>query len=526
MTPKAFRGLFVCAALGALAFRTARLDLRPMHADEANQAVKFGTLLERGEYRYDPNDHHGPSLYYLTLPVARALGARTLTDLGETTLRLVPALFGTATILLFLLFAGGLARESTAAAAVLAAVAPSLTYYSRFYIQETLLVFFLAGLIASGWRYLKTRSPWWAAAAGFAAGMMYATKETSVILFGALAAAALADLWLRPKAAPSDAPPWKPGPVFLHGAIFLAAAFVPAWLLFTSFLANPGGLGDSLAAFAVYARKAGGPGLHAQPWYAYLKTLLYARYGHGPVWSEAFLVALAIAGSIFAFGSAPGKDGHPRLVRFIFFFTVVTLAAFSLIPYKTPWNALPFTLGIVLLAGNGAGLLLRTGRVRVVRSVVRIVVLAVMAPGFLNLAFQDYRANFVAYADPTNPYVYAQTSPDFLKLVRAVEGAAAVSPERERVLVKVVAPPDETWPLPWYLRRFERVGYWTDPASAGALADAPIIIVSAGFAEAAGRALGDGYVSGYYGLRPEVVLSLFVRRDLWDAYLRSPRSSS
>ncbi|HVP90128.1 MAG TPA: flippase activity-associated protein Agl23 [Terriglobales bacterium] len=522
MTSKAFRGLFLCAVLGALALRTARLDLRPMHADEANQAVKFGALLERGEYRYDPRDHHGPSLYYLTLPVVRALGARTLADVSEVQLRLVPALFGTSLLLLFLLFAGGLARETIVAAAALAAVAPSLTYFSRFYIQETLLVFFLAGLIAAGWKYLQTRSAWWAAAAGFAAGMMYATKETSVILFGALAAAGLADRWLRPKKPVAGVAPWKAGTVVLHGAVFLAAAFVPAWLLFTSFLGNPGGLHDSLAAFGAYARKAGEPGLHTQPWYAYIKTLLYARYGHGPLWSEAFLVALAIAGSIFAFGSAPVRDGHPRLVRFIFFFTVATLAAFSLIPYKTPWNALPFTLGLVLLAGNGAGLLLRTGRFRVVK----VVVLALMAPGFLNLGFQDYRANFVAYADPTNPYVYAQTSPDFLKLVRAVEGVAAVSPERERLLVKVVAPPGETWPLPWYLRRFGRVGYWTDAAAAGDLGDAPVVIASAGFAERVGRSLGDGYVSAYYGLRPEVVLSLFVRRDLWDAYLRSPRSSS
>jgi predicted membrane-bound mannosyltransferase len=40
------------------------LGSRPMHADEANQAVKLGALLERGEYRFDPYDHHGPTLYY------------------------------------------------------------------------------------------------------------------------------------------------------------------------------------------------------------------------------------------------------------------------------------------------------------------------------------------------------------------------------------------------------------------------------------------------------------------------------
>ena len=58
-----------------------------MHHDEANQAVKFGALLERGEYRYDAHDHHGPTLYYLTLPAAWLRGQHTLASLDEWTLR-------------------------------------------------------------------------------------------------------------------------------------------------------------------------------------------------------------------------------------------------------------------------------------------------------------------------------------------------------------------------------------------------------------------------------------------------------
>src|SRR4030065_2563745 len=94
MTNKAFRGLFLCAVPAPFLFRVVRLDVRPMHHDEANQAVKFGDLLERGEYRFDPGDHHGPSLYYFTLPAARAAGARSLAELSQTTLRLLPARVG------------------------------------------------------------------------------------------------------------------------------------------------------------------------------------------------------------------------------------------------------------------------------------------------------------------------------------------------------------------------------------------------------------------------------------------------
>ncbi|OGD22898.1 MAG: hypothetical protein A2Y70_01795 [Candidatus Aminicenantes bacterium RBG_13_64_14] len=528
MTKKAFRGLFICAVLGALLFRVVRLDVRPIHHDEANQAVKFGDLLERGEYRFDPNDHHGPSLYYLTLPVARVAGERTLAGLDETTLRLVPALFGAGLLLLFLLFAGGLSRETVLAAAALAAVSPAMTYYSRFYIQEILLVFFLAGLVAAGWRYARTRSACWAVVAGISAGMMYATKETSVILFAGLAAALglvlLVDrLGKRRDGIVREGGAWvwreartRP-PTAFHIALFLIAGAVTAVLFYTSFFQNPQGLADSVRAIAASFNRAGHPGFHAHPWYYYFQTLAYSKTAGGPVRSEAFLLFLAAAGGIAAFGHEAGKDGSPRFVRFVLFFTVITAAVYSFISYKTPWNILPFYLGLVLLAGNGVGLLLRISRFRLVK----ILILAALVPGFVNLAVQAYRANFIVHSDPANPYVYAQTSPDFLKLVAAVENIAAVSPEKKDLLIKVIAPPEETWPLPWYLRSFGRVGYWTSAEAAGNFGDAIVVIASVGNVEKVATALGDGYQQDFYGLRPDVVLALFVRRDLWDGYLKS-----
>jgi uncharacterized protein (TIGR03663 family) len=521
MTNKAFRGLFFCAVLGALLFRVVRLDVRPMHHDEANQAAKFGDLLERGEYRFDPNDHHGPSLYYLTLPVARVAGERTLAGLDETTLRLVPALFGAGLLLIFLLFAGGLSREARLAAAALAAVSPAMTFYSRFYIQETLLVFFLAALIAAGWRYVRTRSAWWALAAGVSAGMMYATKETSVILLAGLAAALGLVLFMdrlgkRRDGILKEGDAWvwreartRPARAF-HVALFLIAAAVTAVLFYTSFFQNPVGLLDSVRAIAASFNRAGHPGFHAHPWYYYFQTLAYSKTAGGPVWSEAFILILAAAGGIAAFGPDAGKDASPRFVRFVLFFTMITAAFYSLIPYKTPWNVLPFYFGLVVLAGNGVRLLLRISRFRLVK----ILILAVLVPGFVNLAVQAYRADFTAHSDPANPYVYAPTSPDLLKLVAAVEKIAAASPEKKDLLIKVIAPPDETWPLPWYLRTYGRVGYWTSAEAAGEFGDAAVVISSAGNIEEVATALGDGYQSSFYGLRPEVVLALFVRRGL------------
>src|SRR5215213_5894073 len=85
--------LFFLLLTAALTLRCARLDHRPMHNDEAVNAVKFGRLLETHAYRYDPNEHHGPSLYYATVPTVRLAGSATYESLTEGQLRFVTVLF-------------------------------------------------------------------------------------------------------------------------------------------------------------------------------------------------------------------------------------------------------------------------------------------------------------------------------------------------------------------------------------------------------------------------------------------------
>lgn len=518
MTRRTAAALFAAITLAALAGRAARLDLRPMHHDEANQAVKFGGLLEAGDYRYDPRDHHGPSLYYFSWPIARALGRTTLASLDETVLRLVPALFGTGTILLLLLLGGALSRPALVFGGLFLAASPAMLFYGRFYIQETLLVFFLAGAIGAGWRFYRTRSPAWAALTGLCCGLMFATKETSVILFAAMAAAVVVARGSQ-GAADRDRDRVRRrriGPI--HILAFAGASVTAAAALFSSLFTHWRGLPDSILAFTSYADRAAGGGLHDQPFGHYLRTLAWFRTGGGPVWSEGFLLALALLGLAAAFTRPGPEDGSRTFARFLAVFTILTVLIYSLIPYKTPWNILPFHFGIILLAGIGAAFLWRAGRRPRVMSVAAPLILAA---GTATLALQAWRAGFAACADPRNPYVYAQTVPDYQKLVRRLEDLAAASPDGRRVPVKVVAPPDETWPLPWSLRTFERVGYWTGADAAGDVGDAAVVIASAGQAAALEPRLDANYQAEHYGLRPEVPLVVFIRRDLWEAFLES-----
>jgi len=141
-----------------------------------------------------------------------------------------------------------------------------------------------------------------------------------------------------------------------------------------------------------------------------------------------------------------------------------------------------------------------------------------------HLAVQDWRANFRYPADPRNPYVYAHTVPDFLRLAARVTDIAALHPDRAAMLVKVVAGPYEQWPIPWNLRRLTRVGYWTSAAGAGRIDEAPVVIAAQDQAGRIAEALGDRYVEEHYGLRPDVVLTLFIERTSWDRFMAS-RSS-
>src|SRR5207247_1301232 len=104
--------------------------------------LKFGGLWNGATYKYDPNEHHGPSLYYATLMFFRLSRAPDLEHLTEARFRFLSVLFGVGLILLLPLIADGLGRKATIWAGILTALSPAMVFYSRYYIHEMLLVFF------------------------------------------------------------------------------------------------------------------------------------------------------------------------------------------------------------------------------------------------------------------------------------------------------------------------------------------------------------------------------------------------
>ncbi len=524
-------GALVALALAAgLALRLTRLDARPMHHDEANQALKFGALLERGEYAYDAHDHHGPTLYYLTLPAAMLRGQTTLASLDERTLRGVTATFGAATILLLPLLSAGIGRTAAAASAWLLALSPAMVFYSRMFIQESLLAFFtLAFVIAIG--RAATAPPSrprglgrfgeaggglaWSTVAGVAAGLAIATKETSaIVLPAALAAFAIAwwSLGTGHRQSPLGRQPVTP---FLVG---IAAAAAVAALFYSSFLTAPRAVLDPFRAAGPYLDRVIAPANHVHPWSFYLGLLTYSSSG-GLKWSEGLVLALAIAGAVTAarLWYDPSGSSPPERVfwsRYLACYAIVATAIYSSIPYKTPWNVLPFYVGTIVLAGIGFSNLLKATSFRVVR----FAVAAAFLVGSGHLGWQAWRASVTYASDPRNPYVYAQTVPDAVRMATRIRALAALHPDGAGMLVSVIAAPHEQWPLPWYLRTMPHVGYWTAPGDALAM-QAPVVVASMDHAAAVEAALGDRFVSEFYGLRPEVLLTVYIERGLWDRFL-------
>jgi uncharacterized protein (TIGR03663 family) len=504
--------LVAIALAAGLALRLVRLDVRPMHHDEANQAVKFGALLERGEYRYDFRDHHGPTLYYFSLPAAWLRGQHTLASLDEYTVRGVTAIAGAATILLLPLLSGAIGRTAVAIAAWLLAVSPAMVFYSRMFIQESLFALFaLAFVIALG-RVAERGGLGWSALAGVAAGLALSTKETSAIVLPAALLACVLARWSL--GAERQGRPFAAGRWRSAAAVGVAAAVAVAALFYSSFFTAPGGMLEPFRGAATYFDRGVAPASHGHPWHFYLHLLAFSSSG-GLRWSEALVLALAVVGAVAAWRRPdPARAAHAFWTRYLVCYAAILTAIFSAIPYKTPWNLLPFYVGIVVLAGIGAAHLVEASRSRLWRGALA----AGLVIGCAQLGWQAWRASVTYASDPRNPYVYAQTVPDAVRMATRIRDLAAVHPDGLDMQVSVIAPPYEQWPLPWYLRTMPYVGYWPAPGDPLAL-KAPVVVASTEDAAVLDGLLGDRYVSEFYGLRPDVLLALYVERGLWDRYL-------
>jgi len=507
--------LLVLLAAGAAAFRLPRLSDRPMHADEAVQAARCCDLWLNGRYVYDPDEYHGPTLQYATLLRLWIGDSEDFAQTTEATYRVVPVVFGVGAILLLWLLADALGKPAVVAAGLLLAISPAMVFYSRYFIHQTLLVFFTLAAIATAWRYLRSGRLGWCLLAGMCVGLMQATKETSLVAYFAavigLVSAVLWSLLLREKASGDRVRrPWW------HFAAGLGMAAFVAVLLLSSFFTNMQGPLDGVLTYLPWFQRAAGDSPHVHPWHYYLQILAWWRPDNGPWYSEGIILVLAAVGFVAAL--LPKRfflpDASAPWVRWLGFYTLVLSATYSAVPYKTPWCLLQFLLGMILLAGVGAVVLVRLVPTWPLKAVVALVLLT--AAG--QLGWQSYRASYVLATDESSPYLYVPTRAKFEELADQVQALDEAWSDRGDFSVMAVWHDPYYWPLPWYLRRWGPIRRWDH------LPDGPapaVVVASAQRNQEVYGKLEDTHQSPeIYELRRNVFVVIWVRKDVWQAHLR------
>ena len=153
LSDRAWRiGCAVVLAVAAL-LRVLYLELKPLHHDEGVNGFFLLGLLRQGTYRYNPANYHGPTLYYLTLPLAAFADSHHW--LSTWVLRSVTAAFGVATVWLALRLRRYIGAAGALACAALLAVSPGMVFFSRYYIHEMLFVFFTLGIVVGALRFYE-----------------------------------------------------------------------------------------------------------------------------------------------------------------------------------------------------------------------------------------------------------------------------------------------------------------------------------------------------------------------------------
>jgi uncharacterized protein (TIGR03663 family) len=517
-------GAVILLFLVAGALRLWDLPLAPFHNDEGVNGWFTTQLLRTGTWAYDPANYHGPTLFY-----AAALSG-LLVGLGDVSMRLVPAVFGLATLGLVLLTGRWIGRAGALAAAALLAVSPGMVFFSRYAIHEMLLVFFTLAFVLAAIRWWETGRSRFLLTAGAALAGMFTTKETAIItvvvlglaaacvaiyermaprvlrrpvrfapgpgappaVVSALASADVAPGRARPRASrtrPVDPLARFGGRDRLIGSLAAAAAvFAVIWVtLFSSLFTNfPAGVLDSFRSLAIWTQTSGATQVSG--------PLTYAGW---MVEEEFGLLALGLAGAAWV-----AWEGRSRIAIFCAAWATGLFVAYSLIGYKTPWLMLDWLVPYAMVAGHVLG---RAWQAR--RNVVRLGAAAALGAALVLGAVQAVTLAFRDYDAEENAYVYAQTSREVLDLVAWLDAEDRRLGTGGQLGIVVMSP--DYWPLPWYLRMDPKAGFY------GEVVDvvAPVQVVKVDQLEALPAGFADRYrEDAHYALRPGVELVVFVER--------------
>ena len=383
---------------------------------------------------------------------------------GLTTfaLRFVPALFGIATVGLALCLRRYVGAFGALAGAAILAVSPGAVYMSRYFIHESLLVFFTLGFVVAALRYTESGRSIYLMLASVATALAFATKETVIISAAVFVLAFfLAPLFMdirnalfskgksdgrEPtgdlKSSDEEIPfqnlRERRRKNIREVVIWLVSEAVFVFvieLFYSSFFSNNKWLKDVWNSFHYWART--GRSGHVHGWYTYIFWLMKEEF-------FVLLPGLIGAGVIL-------WRANNRFLVFTSLWLCGLLCAYSIVPYKTPWIALNFIIPLAILGGYASEAVRRQAKTNKQRALVAgalgVIICATL--------YQMIRLNYVEYDDERHPYVYAHTHRDILSLTDEVSKIANSSGEGLDTAISITS--SEYWPLPWYLLDYKKI---------------------------------------------------------------------
>ena len=497
--------------------RLFKLTMVPLHHDEGVNGNFLVTLVRQGKYFYDPQNYHGPTLYYFSaiIPwVVRFFGgipAGNVYGLTTFNIRLVTAVFGIGTIVLALCLRNRLGTIGALSAAALIAISPGSVYLSRYFIHESLFVFFTLAIVVAALRYWDTANSLYLVLASVSAALMVATKETWImngpVLLIALVMtvvyvlvrevmrrdSSFAEFGDQITATIERFGGWIP--IITITLVVFAVFILVNVFFYSSFFTNyPKGVSDALKTLNLWRQRTHE---HEHPWYQYAYWLL---------WEEGVVFVLAAFGAMIAV-----LKGNHRLGLFVALWSWGLLAAYSLVGYKTPWISLNFIVPMALASGYTIEVVYQA--LRGLNQARLLIFAGLLIAGYCSV--QLYQLNFIHYDDDQLPYVYAHTKRQMLAMLDEIDRLARKNGTGGDTGIAIVSP--DYWPLPWYFRDYNKVGYYQQIVPT----NEAIIIGSMAQADQLKASYGDRYEQvnsgadgGAYPLRPGVDLVLYVRRDV------------
>lgn len=492
---------WLIVVLIAAYLRLNNLEDRPMHADEATGAKILAKILDGEDYQFNPSHFHGPVLSLTSQPIAYLAGEGTWGKLTARTLRLGTAIAGVLLVLTPLLWQRQLGSLGSLVAGALLATSPLLVYYSRMYIHEIWLALF--GMIAVAFVFRFTIRPNYANAlvSGLFTGLMFATKETFAITVLAWGTAAIASWALVSKARTDTSTQLsiriyaKPAALLIVTAVIIATAF------YSNGFRHPQGIVDAIRTYFVYETTPG----HEKAFSYYLHFLLWPKHVLGQYWSEAAVATLALITCI----RTQRNSTVSIPVIFLSIAVLVQFAIYSTISYKTPWLMLLPWAQVCLLAGFCLNRFLESRR-----SLQTILCIAVIMT-LTAQTYQSIHANGRFANDARNPYAYVPSSKDLVTLEEWLTQILANHPVDSFRPIAVIG--SGYWPLPWYLREFDQIGYW--PETEISMQDYALVFAMSDQIPEADKTFENTHIALPRGVRDNVSMTLYLRNDIWEQWI-------